>query len=206
MPFELIYDEYQVRYRPNLAVSHFMVEYGVGLEQVEHTQLTGTQRSREVACTPHHNHLSTFKGTVSWDRLQKFWQKFIELEKCTPHHNHLSTFEGTVSWDGFQKCCQKFKELGKCTPHNHLSTINHHRILVRKYQQGVSSITFFLNGKIKNTNRSFFIFRSPLSSILIVYNLRLFYFFRKACTQKYIVQIITNTLFERVFSMIIDKH
>ncbi len=54
-----------------------MVEYGVGLEQVEHPQLAGTQRSREVACTPYHNHLSTFNSS----------SEFVE-EICVvdPHH------------------------------------------------------------------------------------------------------------------------
>ncbi len=53
---------YGTKYQPNLAVSHFMVEYGVGLEEVEHTQLAGTQRSREVACTPNTTTSQHLKG------------------------------------------------------------------------------------------------------------------------------------------------
>ncbi len=110
--------------RPNLAVSHFMVEYGVGLEQVEHPQLTGTQRSREIACTPNTTTSQSLKR-LSHEIDFKSFDKNVQ-NKASAHspHSHLSTFKGSVSWDGFQKFCQKFKELGKCTPHNHLSTVN----------------------------------------------------------------------------------
>jgi hypothetical protein len=74
-----------------------MVEYGVGLEQVEHPQLTGTQRSREIACTPNTTTSQSLKR-LSHEIDFKSFDKNVQ-NKASAHspHSHLSTFKGSVS-------------------------------------------------------------------------------------------------------------
>jgi hypothetical protein len=122
-----------------------MVEYGVGLEQVEHTQLAGTQRSREVACTPNTTTSQSFKRLSHEIDFTNFDKKLLKkLGKCTPH-NHMSTFNS-------------LSEFGEEIPTG---------CVLRHFLS--------LPGKIKNNNRVLFSSSGPpLSSIFNEYNLCFF--------------------------------